>query len=210
MGLRPDCLEKSKLLYKPGDFYQGADYQLHRMGETIGRIKAIDVANKKVVWEVKSPLPLFSGMLVTKGGVLFTGDLRGRFLAYDAKSGKELWKYQTGSGINASPITYELDGKQYVAILSDLGVTRPSIIQRRRAGCFGCSPSTVKSTKATCTIPRSSRRCCGRIVTERCACDEASRGCASGIRSSSLHPPPRSYALRFVAAGGRECRGGPD
>jgi alcohol dehydrogenase (cytochrome c) len=113
--------EKSKLLYKPGDFYQGADYQLHRMGETIGRIKAIDVANKKVVWEVESPLPLFAGMLATKGGVLFTGDLRGRFLAYDAKSGKELWKFQTGSGINASPITYELDGKQYVAILSGLG-----------------------------------------------------------------------------------------
>ena len=41
--------------------------------------------------------------------------------AYDAKSGKELWKFQTGSGINASPITYELDGKQYVAILSGLG-----------------------------------------------------------------------------------------
>ena len=60
-------------------------------------------------------------MLATKGGVLFTGDQRGRFLAYDAKTGKELWKFQTGSGINASPITYELDGKQYVAILSGLG-----------------------------------------------------------------------------------------
>ena len=70
---------------------------------------------------VPSPLPLFSGMLATKGGVLFTGDQRGRFLAYDAKTGKELWKFQTGSGINASPMTYELDGKQYVAILSGLG-----------------------------------------------------------------------------------------
>jgi alcohol dehydrogenase (cytochrome c) len=120
-GMGLTAWEKSKLLYKPGDFYQGADYQMYRMGETIGRIKAIDVTNKKVAWEVKSPLPLFAGMLATKGGVLFTGDLRGRFLAYDAKSGKELWKFQTGSGINASPITYELDGKQYVAILSGLG-----------------------------------------------------------------------------------------
>ena len=117
-GMGLTAWEKSKLLYKPGDFYQGADYTVYQMGETIGRIKAIDVANKKVVWEVESSLPLFSGMLVTKGGVLFTGDLRGRFLAYDAKSGKELWKFQTGSGINASPITYELDGRQYVAILS--------------------------------------------------------------------------------------------
>jgi alcohol dehydrogenase (cytochrome c) len=120
-GMGLTAWEKSKLVYKPGDFYQGADFQMYRMGDTIGRIKAIDVANKKVAWEVKSPLPLFSGMLVTKGGVLFTGDLRGRFLAYEAKTGKELWKFQTGSGINASPITYELDGKQYVAILSGLG-----------------------------------------------------------------------------------------
>jgi alcohol dehydrogenase (cytochrome c) len=112
---------KDKLVYKPGDFYQGADFQMYRMGDTIGRIKAIDIANKQVVWEVHSPLPYFAGMLVTKGGVLFTGDQRGRFLAFDAKTGKELWKFQTGSGINASPITYELDGKQYVAILSGLG-----------------------------------------------------------------------------------------
>ena len=119
MGLQ--AWEKSKLTYKPGDFYQGSDFQMYRMGDTIGRIKAIDVANKKVAWEVESPLPLFSGMLVTKGGVLFTGDQRGRFLAYDAKTGKELWKFQTGSGINASPITYELDGKQYLAILSGMG-----------------------------------------------------------------------------------------
>ena len=53
-GMGLTAWEKSKLLYKPGDFYQGADYQMYRMGETIGHIKAIDVANKKVVWEVKS------------------------------------------------------------------------------------------------------------------------------------------------------------
>ena len=99
----------------------GVDYQMYRMGETIGHVKAIDIASKKVVWDYPSSLPLFSGLLVTKSGVLFTGDQRGRVLALDAKTGKELWKFQTGSGINASPITYELDGHQYVAILSGLG-----------------------------------------------------------------------------------------
>jgi alcohol dehydrogenase (cytochrome c) len=94
---------------------------MYRMGDTIGHLRAIDVAGKKIAWDVPSPLPLFAGMLVTKGGVLFTGDLRGRVLAFDAKTGQELWKFHTGSGINASPITYELDGKQYVAILSGLG-----------------------------------------------------------------------------------------
>ncbi len=120
-GMGLTAWEKGKLVYKPGDLFMGVDYQMYRMGDTIGRIMAIDVANKKVAWVTESPLPLFAGMLVTKGGVLFTGDQRGRVLAFDAKTGKELWKFQTGSGINASPITYELDGKQYVAILSGLG-----------------------------------------------------------------------------------------
>ncbi len=120
-GMALTSWEKGKLQYKPGDLYMGVDYQMYRMGQTIGHLRAIDVANKKVVWDVPSSLPLFAGILATKGGVVFTGDLRGRVLAFDAKTGKELWKFQTGSGINASPMTYELDGKQYVAILSGLG-----------------------------------------------------------------------------------------
>ena len=119
MGLQ--AWEKKKLLYKPGDAYMGADYQMYRMGDTIGRVKAVDVKNKKVLWDVPSALPMFAGMLVTKGGLLFTGDQRGRLLALDAKTGEQVWRFQTGSGINASPITYELDGKQYVAVLSGLG-----------------------------------------------------------------------------------------
>jgi alcohol dehydrogenase (cytochrome c) len=120
-GMGLTAWEKGKLQYKPGDMYMGVDYQMYRMGQTIGHLRAIDVANKKIVWDVPSSLPLFAGILVTKGGVVFTGDLRGRVLAFDAKTGKELWKFQTGSGINASPMTYELEGKQYIAILSGLG-----------------------------------------------------------------------------------------
>jgi alcohol dehydrogenase (cytochrome c) len=113
--------KKDKLTYKPGDFYQGADYQMYRTSELTGHLKAIDVASRKVVWDSPNPLPLYAGVVATKGGLVFTGDQRGFFMALDAKTGKELWKFQTGSGINASPITYELDGKQYVAVLSGLG-----------------------------------------------------------------------------------------
>ena len=120
-GMGLTAWEKKKLIYKPGDQYMGVDYQMYRMGDVIGHLKGIDIANKKVVWDDPSPLPLFAGMLVTKSGVLFTGDQKGRFLAFDAKTGKQLWSFQTGSGINASPITYELDGHQYVAVLSGLG-----------------------------------------------------------------------------------------
>jgi alcohol dehydrogenase (cytochrome c) len=120
-GMGLTAWEKQKLVYKPGDQYMGVDYQMYRMGDTIGRIMAIDVASGKRLWQTESALPVFSGMLATKGGVLFTGDQRGRALALDAKTGKTLWSFQTGSGINASPITYELDGIQYVALLSGLG-----------------------------------------------------------------------------------------
>jgi alcohol dehydrogenase (cytochrome c) len=91
------------------------------MGDTIGHLKAIDVASKKVVWDIPSPLPFFSGMLATKGGVLFTGDQRGRVLAFNSKTGEELWKFQTGSGINAMPVTYTHKGRQYVTVLSGIG-----------------------------------------------------------------------------------------
>ena len=61
------------------------------------------------------------GMLSTGGGLVFTGDAEGNFAAYHAENGKVLWSYQTGSGIRAAPITYRLDGKQYIAIASGMG-----------------------------------------------------------------------------------------
>lgn len=107
--------------YKPGTVYMGVDYQMYRHKEKTGYLKAFDVAHKKWLWQLPSTLPMFAGVLATKGGVVFTGDLLGNALAVDGDTGNVLWKFQTGSGINASPITYELDGKQYVAVLSGLG-----------------------------------------------------------------------------------------
>jgi len=109
------------VVYEAGQVYMGVDYQMYRHKEHTGFLKAFDVANKKWLWELPSALPMFAGVLATKSGLLFTGDQLGFFQAIDAATGKVLWRFQTGSGINASPITYELDGTQYVAILSGLG-----------------------------------------------------------------------------------------
>ena len=70
------------------------------------------------VWQNTDPLPYVGGMLSTAGGLVFHGDLRGWFKALDAKDGRTLWQFNTGSGISAAPMTYELDGKQYVAVVS--------------------------------------------------------------------------------------------
>ena len=60
----------------------------------------------------------FNGILTTASDLLFIGQPDGNLIALDATSGRELWRFQTGAAISASPITYEIDGQQYVAILA--------------------------------------------------------------------------------------------
>ncbi len=91
-------------------------------GEPIGHVDAIEPLTAKQVW--RSPLwdhPQWSAIVATGGGLLFTGKETGEFVAIDAADGKTLWQFQTGSGINAQPITYTYKGRQYVTVLSGLG-----------------------------------------------------------------------------------------
>lgn len=107
--------------YHPGYAYLGADFQVYRSHEHIGRTLAFDVDRGAMVWETRNPLPLYAGLLATEGGLVFTGDQRGYLMALHAETGELLWRFQTGSGINASPISYQLDGVQYVVVLSGIG-----------------------------------------------------------------------------------------
>ncbi len=86
-----------------------------------GALKAIEPVTGKVRWEVPGKSPNMSGTMVTAGGLVFTGKLTGEFVAYDADNGKELWSFQTPSGIVGQPITWEMDGKQYVTVTSGIG-----------------------------------------------------------------------------------------
>ena len=83
-----------------------------------GFFAAIDPTTGKHLWEVPLKVPHWSGVMSTAGGLVFTGNLLGEFLAYDSDTGKEVWKFQTGSGISGIPITWERDGKQFVTITS--------------------------------------------------------------------------------------------
>ena len=83
-----------------------------------GFIAAIDPVTGKHVWDVPLKVPHWSGVMSTAGGLVFTGNLLGEFLAYDSDTGKQVWKFQTGSGISGMPITWERNGVQYITITS--------------------------------------------------------------------------------------------
>jgi alcohol dehydrogenase (cytochrome c) len=112
--------------YKAGEIYLGVDidnlWDFPNAGAgPRGYLKAIDPLTGKAKWEAPSDIPRFSGVLSTAGGVVFTGQLTGEFEAFDADTGKKLWSFKTGSGIEGQPITWEQDGVQYVAVSSGIG-----------------------------------------------------------------------------------------
>jgi PQQ-dependent dehydrogenase (methanol/ethanol family) len=110
--------------YIAGTPYLGADVKMYMgPGGYQGELVAWDVAHAKKVWGVKDAvLPVYSGVLATGGDVVFYGTLEGWFVALDARTGTELWKFHCASGIIGNPITYKgPDGKQYVAVYAGVG-----------------------------------------------------------------------------------------
>ena len=85
-----------------------------------GTLTAMDPTTNKIVWQkqTKYPLGTGGGLLSTAGGLIFHGDPDGNLVARDIRNGDEVWKFQTGAGANAPASTFEVDGEQYVAIMS--------------------------------------------------------------------------------------------
>jgi alcohol dehydrogenase (cytochrome c) len=84
-----------------------------------GVMTALDSKTDKIVWQKHFPAPISggSGIMATAGGVLFHGEPDGNLLAYDAKTGDQLWQFQTGYSEDGPPSTYEIDGEQYVSVV---------------------------------------------------------------------------------------------
>jgi len=102
--------------YVEGNWYQGSTTQGIPTEPSTGSVVAVRPATGEIAWKyplVSSPT---SGLLSTAGGLVFGGDREGYVFALDARSGKVLWKFQTGGVVIAPPVTYEFRGKQYVAV----------------------------------------------------------------------------------------------
>jgi PQQ-dependent dehydrogenase (methanol/ethanol family) len=115
--------EPYKVSYTAGQPYVGATLSMFPPpGQTnMGNFIAWDAKTGKIVWSNPELFSVWSGALATAGGVVFYGTLEGYLKAVDAKTGKELYKFKTPSGIIGNVTTYEHGGKQYIAVLSGVG-----------------------------------------------------------------------------------------
>ncbi|PMS37958.1 PQQ-dependent dehydrogenase (methanol/ethanol family) [Trinickia symbiotica] len=105
----------------PSDPGKGGPNAGKTIENSMGNFIAWDAAKGKIVWSKPEKFSVWSGALTTAGGVAFYGTLEGYLKAVDVKTGKELWKFKTPSGIIGNVFTYEYDGKQYVGVYSGIG-----------------------------------------------------------------------------------------
>jgi lanthanide-dependent methanol dehydrogenase len=122
--------EGTEANYIAGTPYVGANTKFYPgPGGHRGEFVAWDPLAAKPVWRITERFPAWSGALVTAGDVVFYGTMDGWFKAIDARTGREVWRFKTGSGIIGQPVTYRgPDGRQYVAILSGVGGWPGSIV----------------------------------------------------------------------------------
>jgi alcohol dehydrogenase (cytochrome c) len=112
--------------YKKGAAYLGSGFTIKTIADDyIGALRAVDPVTGKIVWEIKNNAPLWGGVMTTAGNLVFYGTPEGHLVAADARNGKVLWKFQTGSGVVAPPVTWEQDGEQYVGVASGWGGAVP-------------------------------------------------------------------------------------
>ena len=84
--------------------------------EQWGQLVGVNLDTGKVTWKHKTPQPLIGGVLATAGDLVFNGEANGWYRAYDARTGKVLWSFNCGAGVNSPGVAYEVNGKQYIAV----------------------------------------------------------------------------------------------
>jgi alcohol dehydrogenase (cytochrome c) len=101
--------------FKEGIPFMGSSFQ-NTDEQSWGNVKAFDPRTGREVWSWRGQAPMVTSLLATGGDLVFTGEPSGAFNAYDARSGELLWQFHTGSGIHGNPVSYAVNGKQYIAI----------------------------------------------------------------------------------------------
>src|ERR1700756_1516960 len=102
--------------YPNGKLWLGGAFTAIPGEKQSGNITAVNYNTGKIKWQVKTPEPMICGIFFHAGGLVFAGEGNGKFAAYNSTTGKELWSFRAGAGVNAPPSSYALGGKQYIVV----------------------------------------------------------------------------------------------
>ena len=102
--------------WEKGRLWLGSAFVAIPGEDQYGLFSAVDLKTGKIAWQNKVPQPMMGGSLSTAGGLTFTGEGNGNFNAYDSRTGKLLWQFNGGAGCNATPVSFEQDGEQFIAV----------------------------------------------------------------------------------------------
>lgn len=167
-----------------GDLPPDEGFRKQIAGTLRGMLIAWDPVAKKPRWTVEHPGPWNGGLLATAGGLVFQGTAGSEFNAYSAKDGKKLWSFDAQTGVVAPPITYSVNGEQYVAVLAGWGgayaITVDGDLLKKKAPVRNISRLLVFKLGADGKLPD-----------------------APAFAKTPLDPPPSTASAAVIAAGGK-------